>query len=169
MNCEGMYQTFYKKLYNTIFAMVRDHYLTEDIVQDTFIKAFVKFDTISATEKAGAWLTVIAKRTAIDAIRKESRRVHVSIEDIDQYFSEISEKYVLEDEVQCDLLKERVEHEIKLLSVDQRAIIHHKVNNGLKEKEIADKLDIRSGTVKIKLYRARKQLKEKIYGQTYSA
>ncbi|MBM7661462.1 RNA polymerase sigma-70 factor (ECF subfamily) [Bacillus mesophilus] len=163
MDYTNLYNLYYKKIYYQVHSMIRDHYLAEDIVQETFIKAFEKADSILDESKIGPWLMTIAKRTAVDFIRKESRQGCEFVEDLINYKEE--PKTSVEKEVEWEFFKNEIECEINNLRKEQQAIIHLKINNGLKEKEIASQLKMNPGTVKINLYRARKQLKSKLEPQ----
>jgi RNA polymerase sigma factor (sigma-70 family) len=163
MDYTKLYNQYYKKLYYQVHFMLKEHYLAEDIIQETFIKAFGKADMIIDESKMGPWLMTIAKRTAIDFIRKESRQSCEFIEDLINYKEE--PKTSVEKEVEWEMFKNEVECEISNLRKEQQAIIHLKVNNGLKEREIASHLKMNPGTVKINLYRARQHLKSKLEEQ----
>jgi RNA polymerase sigma-70 factor (ECF subfamily) len=163
-----LYEQHYQKIYSTVSYMVKDHYLTEDIVQETFIKAIEKLDSIFDEQKIGAWLKTIAKRTAIDFLRKEKKIHHEILNESLLQEENTSEKSV-EEEVEWDLLKNEIEQEIKTLRKEQRQIIHLKVNKGWKEKEIANFLNMNTGTVKINMFRARQQLRYKFQQQVITA
>jgi RNA polymerase sigma factor (sigma-70 family) len=159
MDYTNLYKQYYKKLYHTVFAMIRDHYLAEDIVQETFIKAIGKVDSICDESKIGAWLITIAKRTTIDFIRKESRVGCDPFDDEALLNEEIVDKQSVEQAVEWEQFKNDIECEISTLRKEQRDIIHLKVNNGWREKEIASFLKMNPATVKVNMFRARKHMR----------
>ncbi|WP_456277777.1 RNA polymerase sigma factor [Bacillus sp. AK128] len=167
MDYTNLYNQYYKKLYSQIFSMIREHYLAEDILQETFIKAFEKMDTMVDESKIGPWLMTIAKRTTIDFIRKEKRQGCEFVED----YVNIKENqtFSVEKVVEWEIFKHELEGEISTLRKEQKEIINLKINNGLKEKEIASFLNMNPGTVKINLYRARQQLKTRLEPKLYTA
>jgi len=62
--------------------ITNDHYLAQDVVQETFAKAFNQLHRLKDPEKTGAWLGTIATTTAIDIIRKRNRWNDVVTEDV---------------------------------------------------------------------------------------
>ncbi len=159
-----MYTAFSKPLTYLAYTIVRDWYEAEDVVQETFIKAYKKIDTIEGTEKIGAWLKSITVRTAIDFIRADKRRnwVEADLFLINLSHQESGKVESVETEVEIRLFKEELQRSIHELSAPHQTVLLLKWEHGLKEAEIARLLQLKSATVKTRLYRARKQLKETI-------
>ncbi|PLR94156.1 RNA polymerase sigma factor [Bacillus sp. T33-2] len=153
--------TYSKKLYQVAYAVTRDVHVAEDVVQETFIKAFKKIGSINDHAKIGAWLSSIAARTAIDFIRAERRKKCFPVDQLimEQVGNGLAIKESVEGEVEAALLKEEILDLVNLLTYEHQEILLLKANFGLKEDEIAQQLELRSSTVKTRLYRARKQLK----------
>lgn len=150
---------YYKRVFHAAYGVTRDYYLAQDVVQETFLKAYQKIDTIQDKEKMGAWLTSIATRTAIDFIRKE-RKTNEKLAAITHLENtNIESNQNVEQEVEFNMLNEQIQEVINSLSPDQKSVFLLKINYGLKEREIADLLKLNQNTVKTKLYRIRKFLK----------
>lgn len=161
-----IYHSFYKRIYYIALSIIKCPYLAEDITQETYIKAYTKSDTIQDSEKMGAWLACIATRTAIDFSRKQKRGCQVIQQEmVDWLESKHCCRNDAEDAMDLWILKEDIVNLLFKLSHKQREILLLKVNGGLKEREIATVLDIKQATVKINLYRARKQLRNELYIQ----
>ncbi|MBG9451509.1 RNA polymerase sigma-70 factor [Cytobacillus firmus] len=159
MDIAELYSCHYKRLYHICFSMTRDAYLAEDIVQETFIKAMKKAETIIDEEKAGAWLSVIARRTALDIIRREKRKAAVPMEqDTLESFCLITKQDV-EQEVESGLAAEEIKSAIRQLAMNYQEVLLLKVDGGLKEQEIANLLNLKPSTVKTRIFRARKQMR----------
>ncbi|WP_053362722.1 RNA polymerase sigma factor [Bacillus sp. FJAT-27251] len=159
INFEEIYTIFHKRLLHTCYAIIKDWQLAEDIVQETFIKAYKKSTDIQENGKVGAWLSTIAVRTAIDFLRKQKRNMAVPIE---QGIMEALTTHSLESveqEVEAIMLKEKIRQSFQELTLEQQKVFHLKVECGLKEAEIASLLDVKPSTVKTRFYRARNQLK----------
>ncbi|EFV76871.1 hypothetical protein HMPREF1013_02895 [Bacillus sp. 2_A_57_CT2] len=159
MDITELYTCHYKRLYHICFSMTRDAYLAEDIVQETFIKAMKKAETIIDEEKAGAWLSVIARRTALDAIRRERRKAAVPMEQDMLECLGVATKQNVEQEVESDFAAGEITGAVKKLTGSYRDILLLKIDRGLKEREIAAMLNLNPSTVKTRIFRARKQLK----------
>ncbi|RKQ18855.1 RNA polymerase sigma factor [Oceanobacillus bengalensis] len=154
-----IYRAHYKRLFQVSYSITKDIYLAEDVVQETFIKALNKLHTIQVEEKLTSWLTVIAKRTAIDVIRIERNKKGVPIEE-DELVSigkEINQN--VEQEVEIAFLMEQVSEAIGRLSYVYQDVMVLKVKYDLKIQEIASQLNINPSSIKTRIRRARKQLK----------
>lgn len=150
---------YYKRLFHVAFCITRDHYLAEDVVQETLIKAYKNLYSIHDKEKMGAWLSSIATRTAIDFIRKEQKTagkmtLHADFEQMNMVLNQN-----VEQEAELNFLNEQINDAINTLSPDQKNVFLLKIKCGLKEREIAELLHLNQNTVKTKLYRVRKSLK----------
>ncbi|KXG43750.1 RNA polymerase sigma factor [Tepidibacillus decaturensis] len=65
-----IFEMFYHRVYNTAYFIIQDRHLAQDVVQETFFKAFQNMHKVEDGHKLGAWLGTIATRTAIDFLRK---------------------------------------------------------------------------------------------------
>jgi RNA polymerase sigma factor (sigma-70 family) len=157
---DELYRIHGKKLLQIAFSITKDRHLAEDVVQETYIKAYKKADTIVDAQKVGSWLAAIAARTAIDYLRAEKRRKWLPSDQsiMEQIFSDTDRS--LEKEVEIILFKEEIQHMLYLLTREYQQVLVLRFQYGLKEDEIACKLNLKSGTVKTRLHRARKQLKK---------
>jgi RNA polymerase sigma factor (sigma-70 family) len=158
------YETHKKRLFHISYSITRDSYLAEDAVQETFIKALNKAHTILDKEKLGAWLNVTAARTAIDFVRRERKKScqPMEIEAIDALGNVKSE--AVESMVEAQQMEAQINRAINTLGDGYRDILHLKASKGLKEKEIAEMLNLKPCTVKTRLYRARKRLRPLFIG-----
>ncbi len=154
-----LYRMFYKRLFHISYSITRDLQLAEDVVQETFIKALKKIETIEEESKVGAWLSVIATRTAIDFVRIERKKKGILMEkEMLECLGKVMEQNV-EEEVETGDLVEQVHCAIRKLTMEYQDVLLLKLGHGLKEKEIAHVLDLNPCTVKTRIYRARKKLK----------
>ena len=66
-----------RQVHAVVWAIVRNHQIAEDMAQEAFIKAYGKLATLREQGKFGAWLLLIARRTATDFVRNKDRLVIV--------------------------------------------------------------------------------------------
>jgi RNA polymerase sigma-70 factor (ECF subfamily) len=154
-------------IYNMIYQMIKNKEETEDLVQETFIKAFHSLDSYNDQYAFSTWLYKIAFNNCIDSIRKRKLRT----------FS-IDQTIVLkEGEVRHQIPAESPGPEGKLLFLERKKLIQKAVNS-LPERyrrviilrhqedrsydEISEILGIPLGTVKARIFRAREMLKKKL-------
>jgi RNA polymerase sigma factor (sigma-70 family) len=145
-----------KLLFHIAFGITRDYHLAQDVVQETFIKAYRKLDTVVDDAKLRSWLSSIVTRTAIDFVRKEKRRKEVLETEIT--YQEVASHKNVEEEVDHLLLQKEISKAFGVLNLNQQSVLHLKVVEGMKEKEIAEALHLNQNNVKTVLYRARKKL-----------
>lgn len=71
----SLFDRHYKKLYNYSFKILKESTLSEELVQETFIKLWEKFDTVTESERSiEAFLIVTLKNKIIDEYRKSKTR-----------------------------------------------------------------------------------------------
>jgi RNA polymerase sigma factor (sigma-70 family) len=159
------YENYKQRMLYIGYSITKDWHLAEDVVQEAFIKAFRKIDTIEDGSKLGAWLSSITTRTAIDFIRRERKRKGLPFE---AEMLEILGKQMdqnVEVEVETAILQEQVECAIQGLNEQYRDVLTLKVNQSLNEQEIASVLGLNLNTVKVRIHRGRKQLKQLFHEQ----
>lgn len=157
-----IFNTYYHKVYQTAYFIVRDEHIAQDITQETFLKAFQNLDSLKEDHKLGAWLGTIATRTAIDYIRKGKNRNDIPTEDvyIDIELTRSVPIPTVEDEVELLLLKDEIrEHIAKLQPPEYREVLVLKYIYELRDEEIARYLNESLSAVKSRLHRARKKLR----------
>jgi RNA polymerase sigma factor (sigma-70 family) len=156
-----LYEMFYDRVYRTAYYITKDPYLAQDVLQETFIKAFRNMNDITDGAKVGAWLSKIAARTAIDILRKKKRWNGTPTEDVYIEKGLISQAISnsVEKEIEEAWIKENLWRIIDKLPPMYRAVIVLKYIEELKDEEIAQTLDIKVGTIKSRLHRAKHQLK----------
>lgn len=160
-----LFFTYSRRLQGLAFSYVKDSFLAEDIVQEAFLKAYKKMDSIEDGNKIGSWLSAITVRTAIDFLRMEKRKTSNLIGSSDIMLEIAAAETNTEDEAGIRFFKEEISQGIESLSKESQEVLTLKINHGLNEKEIASRLRLKPSTVKTRLYRARKQLKQVFIGK----
>ncbi|MEI2666660.1 RNA polymerase sigma factor [Rossellomorea sp. LJF3] len=154
---EEMYEQFHKLIYHIAYNITKDVHLSQDVIQETFLKAYLKMDTLKDPAKIKSWLTAIAKCTAIDIVRQRSKRNEICIEEHEE-FHPIEDHRSLEDEIDARFLKSSIQDHITDLPLTQQEVMALKVTEDMSDREIATKLNLSPSTVKTRFHRARKQL-----------
>lgn len=146
---ETIYLRYHKRLYSFAYTYLKSRELSEDAVQETFIKLWENRSSISTNIKG--YLFTITRNHVLNMIRNHKKTVLKSIQFERQKASTSSrtEYVVLYSEYQAIL------HEgLEKLSKGKREIFNMKSELGLTNQEIADKLDITVHTVKSQYYQA---------------
>jgi RNA polymerase sigma-70 factor (ECF subfamily) len=149
-------------------------YEAEDLSQDVFIKVERGLKNFRGESKLSTWIYRIATNTAIDSMRSPSykykmnegitsepdQKDNLDTEDKDMFTGEKTEstdqQYVREEMISC------IRNYIENLPENYKTVVILSELEGVKNKEIAEILDLSLETVKIRLHRARAQLKKKL-------
>lgn len=156
-------------LYNFAYRHTNDEDDANDLVQETFMKAYRFFDSYEPGTNAKAWLFRILKNSFINDFRKKSKEPNkVDYEEVESYYnSENTQVQATSDlrvESVQDMIGDEVERALNSLDVDFRTAIILCDIEGFTYEEMAAILDIPIGTVRSRLHRARNLLKEKLEG-----
>jgi RNA polymerase sigma factor (sigma-70 family) len=157
-----LFEMFYNRVYRTAYMITNDHYLAQDVVQETFEKAFNRLDSLKDAEKTGAWLGSIATSTAKDSLRKKKIWNDVATEDVYiemEFTKNENSSFSVENEIEAEFTKQTIRKHISTLKLEYRQVIIMKYIHELKDDEISQELGIKVGTVKSRLYRAKSKLK----------
>ncbi len=147
---EVLLSRYKSRVYSYIYFIVRNRELTEDIFQDTFVKAIVtiKQGRYFESGKFLAWVNRIAHNLIIDHFRHERNENTVSNEDseIDLF----NNAKLCEDSIEDNLVQEQIMSDVvKLVDYlpdNQRDVIRMRYYDDLSFKEIADKTGVSINT-----------------------
>jgi len=155
-------------LYNFALRMTGDEDDADDLVQETYLKAFRFFDKFEKGTNCKAWLFRIMKNSFINDYRKNTKEPNkVDYEDIQNFYETIKSDEVETKHYELDafsnLLDDEISKAITELPEDFRTVIILSDIEGFSYEEIADFVDIPVGTVRSRLHRARKMLYTLLY------
>lgn len=124
----------------------------EDVLQEVYLAAYRKFDTLTNQLSFKAWIISIARNKCVDYYRLRALREELPI-------GEISERIMAYG--RCGLREQIIVREVLARLGDKdRSILKLRYFEELSSAEIAEKLDVPLGTVKSRLYTARQNFKE---------
>ena len=134
-----------------------------DMTQETFIKAYNSLSSFRGDSKFSVWLYRIATNVCLDFLRSRSRKptVSLSVEDDDGEETQMDiadESQSPEQLLERGLTRDAVRRGLKSLSPEYRQILLLREIQGLSYEEIAEALALEVGTVKSRIFRARKRL-----------
>lgn len=163
--------TFLDALYRTGLRMTRSEAEAEDLVQETYIKAFRHRDQFTPGTNLKAWLFRILTNTFINQYRRKAARPETTeLDDVDESIlyrhmrdrSPGSASPDPEAELIDNTLSSEVKEALEALPEKFRTTVLLDVE-GFSYKEIAQMLDIPIGTVMSRLHRGRKFLQKRLY------
>lgn len=150
-----IYDHFSEKLYRFIFFRVGHKELAEDILADTFVKAWTKIEQVSNAKAFTSWIYQIAKNNVIDYYRV--KKVTVDLEEVVDILEDASSP--IEDAnlmIEQRVVVELIEH----LAPDQQQVIRYKFFEDLENIEIAQIMGRSEGSIRVIQHRAIIRLKE---------
>lgn len=156
-----------KLLYNYAIRMTGDQLEADDLLQDTYMRAFRFFHKFEKGTNCKAWLFRIMKNCYINKYRKNKKEPSkVDYEDVQNFYDSIRDELVdpndLEHKVFSNLLDDDVMNALNSLQDDYKTVVILCDLEGLSYEEIAEFLDVPIGTVRSRLHRGRKILQRKL-------
>lgn len=129
---------------------------TEDLIQDTMIKALVNFDKFQEGTNLKAWLYTIMKNIFINNYRKKSKFNFVRDESENGYMINLSTQKTF-NLVERYQLQEELTNVIDIVdkNLSTAFVMHYE---GVKYEEISEKLNLPLGTVKSRIFLAKKKM-----------
>ncbi|MDT0594722.1 sigma-70 family RNA polymerase sigma factor [Aestuariibacter sp. P117] len=153
---EALVKALHADIYRYAVWLIKDKAIAEDVVQETFLRAWKSLDSLKDEGAAKAWLITILRRE--NARRFERKQFDtVDIDDV-----------AIEDTVAHseDTMQQReIRKAIASLSEEYREPLTMQIIMGFSGDEIAEQLDLNKNTVMTRLFRARNQLKEILSAQ----
>jgi RNA polymerase sigma-70 factor (ECF subfamily) len=131
----------------------------EEVVQDTFVRAFSSLDSFRGESALRTWLFTIARRLVLDRRRAAKRRRDVG--SLDQVNA--ATEYTALDNIIGDETEQRVREAVLRLSPTQREVFTLRVSEGLSYREIAELVGTTEGAARVHYHNALRTVKEILY------
>jgi RNA polymerase sigma-70 factor (ECF subfamily) len=146
----AVYERYGRAVHTVAYSIVRDSATAADVVQATFVKAWRAAGTFNPERDLGPWLYTIARRQAIDTLRRERR--------VEPAEPEMIDVVELPPSLESAWEAWEVRLAVDQLPDDEREVVRLAWFVGLSHPEIADRLAVPVGTVKSRSHRAHRRL-----------
>jgi RNA polymerase sigma-70 factor (ECF subfamily) len=123
---------------------------SEDLLQETFVRALERPERVSDAHSPRAWLYGIARHVVLDSLRRRSRNLELTIDP------------PAPDRSEQDPRLETIKAAMAKLPADQHEVLRLRLEAELSYEEIASALDIPVGTVRSRLHYAVRKLRDTI-------
>jgi RNA polymerase sigma-70 factor (ECF subfamily) len=161
----------FDSLFNAAVRMTGSAWEAEDLVQETYMKAYASFHQFQRGTNCKAWLFRILMNTYINIYRKDKKEAQALSHEIheDGYiFNRFEEEIpnfgeVMGEEFLKKLVSDDVKRAMDDLPPEFRAVVLMSDLESLTYQEIADILDCSLGTVKSRLFRGRRLLQKSLW------
>ncbi|HQV77718.1 MAG TPA: sigma-70 family RNA polymerase sigma factor [Chitinophagales bacterium] len=160
----SLMEKYKNSIYHLILKIVKTPEDAEDLTIESFAKAFDKLDQYSAEYAFSTWLYKISSNTCIDFLRKKS----VAKIPLDNDNRNITDhlNYSTDSTPELDLIKiqriDKIQQIIQSMDEIFSRVIHLRFIKEYSYEEISNELNIPVATIKVQLYRAKKQLLDKL-------
>jgi RNA polymerase sigma-70 factor, ECF subfamily len=128
----------------------------EEVVQDTFVRAFASLDGFRGDSALRTWLFTIARRLVLDRRRAARRRG----DQVEVHERDAATEYDSLDSVVADETQRRLRAAMERLSPTQREVFVLRVSEGMSYREIADTVDTTEGAARVHYHNAMRAIKE---------
>lgn len=144
-----LYDVFADRVFRYALTLLHDRHLAEEVAQETMIAVWNGAHRFAGRSKASTWIFGIARNQAFTLMRREQK----------------AEKMPKPDLIQADpsnliLQQEKVRDALDDLSADHREVVYLTFYEGLSYGEISGLLGIPEGTVKSRMFHAKRRLAE---------
>jgi RNA polymerase sigma-70 factor (ECF subfamily) len=161
---DELVRRYQERIYATVYHMTSNHEDANDLVQETFIKAFRALKTFKGDSSFYTWIYRIAVNKTINFLKQRKNRVHMSLNDVDfnaendpDLVALVSERTPRRD-LNLSELQEKLNGAMLKLSEHHRMVVTLHDIQGLSHEEIGVIMDCNVGTVRSRLFYARQQL-----------
>ena len=154
-----VYNRYNKAMYNTAIRIIKDSCKAEDIMQESFLTAFTKLDSLEDTKLFGAWLKRIVVNHSIAYYNKTVKQKEIPLENI---LYKVEEEQGIEDHSHND---ERVRHVLKVMkslkpNYNLGLTLH--LIEGYDYKEICEIMNISYANCRTMISRAKESLRKEL-------
>ncbi|MBR3781372.1 MAG: RNA polymerase sigma factor [Clostridia bacterium] len=161
---DELYKLTSERAYFVAFEFTKNNQDAEDILQESYIKALSKIKELDKPESFSSWLNQIVANKSKDFLKKKKPMLFNSDEeetDTTELLPDEDTSFNPEENLDQSELQKAVMEVLDELSEEKRACVLMMYFEELSVGEIAETLEIPEGTVKTRLFSARKDLKEK--------
>ena len=153
-----------RMVFRIAYSILRNHHDAEDAAQECFLRVWKHKNRLSEVSNVKTWLARIAWTTALD--KRRSSRAMVSLSD-EQSGTDLAQAIpdlaiAADQQLASAQMQQMLERLIAGLPEDLRNTLELSTIQELNSAEIADVMKIPEGSVRTRLFRARKQLKAKL-------
>ena len=155
-----VYNRYYKAMYNTAFRIVKDSFEAEDIMQDSFLTAFTKLDSLKEIKTFGSWLKRIVINNSIYNYKKNNKYEDVPLDDV--LYKVEDHSGIIETDDISNMKVNRVLETMKSLKDNYRMGLTLHLIEGYDYEEICEIMNITNANCRTLISRAKESLRKKL-------
>lgn len=163
---EQLVLLYERSIYNIAYHYLMDREAAMDMTQETFLKAYQSLTDLKERALFGAWIKRICRNKCLDYLRKNKEQ-SLSLEEMteqeDSYRELPSKDLTPEKSLSQKETMRNLENILRALPLEYRQVLVLRAFEEYSYEEIAKIMNIAPGTVKSRLFRAKKMLKEQLF------
>ena len=156
-NLDDIYKIYFHEIYRFLLSLCHDHHLAEDLVQETFLRAYLYIENYNG-DKVKTWLFTVAHHAFIDHYRKHKRTI---IKEQSFFLSFLDKRKATVDTI---VIQEEVQEIINMLKdlpeKHKYAVLLHDFH-GLSHDEAAQVMNVKKSHFKVLLFRGRQAIRRR--------
>ena len=151
-------ERYMKQAYNVAYGFVNDHDDANDIVQESFVRAYQSIGSFRGEAQFSTWLYRIVTNVSLNRTKQKTKKM-AREETHPEVLLELGHYPLPAEDSDLAMHIERAVHQLPTL---QRAVVILRHINGLSTREVSSILKCSEGTIKTHLYRGLKKMKKKL-------
>lgn len=155
-------ERYEEKLKRYARKFFRDNGDIEDVIQETFIKAYSNIQGFDAERKFSPWIYRIAHNELVNALKKKKNKEAISLFDFDVFLPHLVAKETAEERARSNEMKSALDKYLGKINLKYREPLVLYYFEDMNYKEVADVLEIPVSTVGVRLKRGKETLKKLI-------
>ncbi len=156
-----IYNKYYKAMYNTALRIVKHTAEAEDVMQESFLNAFMKLHTFKGEVTFGAWLKRIVINNSIYHYRKQQKNQTSDLDEV-LYKVEDNDGVAIDPNGYAELKAQKVMETMKSLKDNYRVSLTLHLIEGYDYEEISTIMDISYANCRTTISRAKESLRKKL-------
>ncbi len=154
---EIIYDRYVGKVYYKAAALVNDKELGKDLTHDIMVKVLLNLSKFGGKSSFGLWVNSITYNFCMDYLRKRKRQKTNNVEG--EYFATVeSDNSELEYKTLKEMRLNQLDELFKQLQPEEKMVMIMRYKDGMSIRNIAEALDMKEGTIKMRLKRSRDRL-----------
>jgi RNA polymerase sigma-70 factor (ECF subfamily) len=155
---EELVRLTHRRVFTLAFRLVGDRHEAEDVAQDAYLRMYRGLPGFRGDSSVDTWLYRITANAAISHLRRRGR--------FGDLLEDPGDVVEIPEAVRIDPVdRDEIQRALLALPVAQRTVLVMRDAYGFSIAEIAEDLGLTEGAVKVRIHRARRRLKELVYGQ----